>query len=48
MTTVEPDAPSSKPPAERVPWALDDLPPFPLVATRLLEVLSHDTPILRG
>lgn len=48
MTTVEPDAPSSKPPAERVPWALDDLPPFPLVATRLLEVLSHDNAHITG
>jgi HD-like signal output (HDOD) protein len=48
MTTVEPDAPSSKPPAERVPWALDDLPPFPLVATRLLELLSHDNAHITG
>ena len=47
MTTVEPEAPSSKT-AEKKPWALDDLPPFPLVATRLLELLSHDNAHITG
>lgn len=48
MTTVEPEARISKPPEEKRPWALDDLPPFPLVATRLLEVLSHDNAHITG
>jgi len=48
MTTVEPQPPISKPPAETKPWALDDLPPFPLVATRLLELLSHDNAHITG
>lgn len=48
MTTAEPEAPISKPPAETRPWALEDLPPFPPVATRLLEVLSHDNTHITG
>ena len=39
-------APPSK--SQKQPWALDDLPPFPLVATRLLEVLSHDNAHITG
>src|SRR5579864_8289096 len=31
---------SHKQPAAKVPWALDKLPPFPVVATRLLHALS--------
>jgi putative nucleotidyltransferase with HDIG domain len=30
------------------PWALDDLPPFPAVATRLLEVLSRENAHITG
>jgi HD-like signal output (HDOD) protein len=48
MTTVEPEAPISKPPPVPKPWALEDLPPFPLVATRLLEVLSNDNAHITG
>jgi HD-like signal output (HDOD) protein len=48
MTTVEREAPISKPPGETKPWALEDLPPFPLVATRLLEVLSDDNAHITG
>ena len=39
-------APPSK--SQKQPWALDDLPPFPLVATRLLEVLSNDNAHITG
>jgi len=48
MTTDEPEAPISKPGGEKKLWALDDLPPFPPVATRLLEVLSHDNAHITG
>jgi len=48
MTTDEPEAPISKSPAETKHWALDDLPPFPPVATRLLEVLSQDNAHITG
>ena len=44
MTTVQTETPISQPRAEQEPWALDDLPPFPLVAIRLLEALSSDNP----
>ena len=48
MTIVENEAAISKPADEKKPWALDDLPPFPLVATRLLEVLSNDNAHITG
>src|ERR1700692_1069963 len=48
MTSVDTNAPSSNPPSETKPWALEDLPPFPLVATRLLEVLSDDNAHITG
>ena len=47
MTTVGTGIATSKP-AEKKPWALDDLPPFPPVATRLLEVLFHDNAHITG
>ena len=28
-------------PSDGKPWALDDLPPFPMVATRIVQMLSH-------
>jgi hypothetical protein len=31
-------------PASSVPWALDGLPPFPLIATRLLVLLAQEDP----
>jgi putative nucleotidyltransferase with HDIG domain len=34
--------------ADKKPWALDNLPPFPLVATRLLEVLSDENAHITG
>ena len=33
---------------EKKPWALDNLPPFPVVATRLLEVLSNENAHITG
>jgi putative nucleotidyltransferase with HDIG domain len=48
MTSVEIEARPSQPPSEKKPWALDDLPPFPLVATRLLEVLSQENAHITG
>jgi len=48
MTSVQTPAPPSQVPDQTKPWALDDLPPFPLVATRLLEVLSHDNAHITG
>lgn len=48
MTIVKTANPKPKPPAEQKPWALDNLPPFPLVATRLLEVLSQDNAHITG
>jgi putative nucleotidyltransferase with HDIG domain len=33
-----------KPPAKTTPWALDKLPPFPLVATRLMQLLAREDP----
>jgi putative nucleotidyltransferase with HDIG domain len=33
-----------KPPANRTPWALDRLPPFPLVAGRLMQLLAKEEP----
>ncbi len=33
---------SPKPPATSTPWALDNLPPFPAVATRLMHMLSKE------
>jgi putative nucleotidyltransferase with HDIG domain len=48
MTSVGTEAPPSKPLTGKKPWALDDLPPFPLVATRLLEVLSNDNAHITG
>jgi HD-like signal output (HDOD) protein len=48
MTTAETNPLISKPSAETTPWALADLPPFPQVATRLLELLSHDDAHITG
>ena len=48
MTIVETAAPNTQPGAEKKPWALDELPPFPLVATRLLEVLSQENAHITG
>jgi HD-like signal output (HDOD) protein len=48
MTSVETEARPSQPPSDKKPWALDDLPPFPLVATRLLEVLSQENAHITG
>jgi HD-like signal output (HDOD) protein len=42
MTSVETEPRPSLPPSDRKPWALDDLLPFPVVATRLLEALSQE------
>ena len=42
MTEVEVERHDSSKPAEATPWALDKLPPFPAVATRLMEVLAHE------
>ena len=47
MTTVQSEAAPNKA-AEKSPWALDNLPPFPLVATRLLEVLSQENAHITG
>ena len=33
-----------KPPTNNGPWALDKLPPFPLVATRLMQLLAKEDP----
>jgi len=30
-----------KPPAEETPWAIDNLPPFPMITTRLVQLLSR-------
>jgi putative nucleotidyltransferase with HDIG domain len=48
MTSVDTEARPSQPPSDKKPWALDDLPPFPLVATRLLEVLSQENAHITG
>lgn len=48
MTSIETEAAPSKPLAEKKPWALADLPPFPLVAIRLLEVLSDENAHITG
>ena len=45
---VEAGTSSTKPLAEKRPWALDELPPFPLVASRLLEVLSQENAHITG
>ncbi|HTW63875.1 MAG TPA: HDOD domain-containing protein [Bryobacteraceae bacterium] len=34
--------PTQKPPAKPMPWALDDLPPFPWVAKRLMATLARE------
>src|ERR1035438_3532554 len=33
-----------KPPTNTAPWALDKLPPFPLVASRLMQLLAKEDP----
>ena len=33
-----------KPPTNNAPWALDKLPPFPLVASRLMQLLAKEDP----
>lgn len=48
MTSVETDVSGVKPQTENNLWALEDLPPFPLVATRLLEVLSQENAHITG
>jgi putative nucleotidyltransferase with HDIG domain len=44
ITMVKTEAPLT----EKKPWALDNLPPFPVVATRLLEVLSNENAHITG
>lgn len=38
-TNTQPQTPPQC--TEKAPWALDDLPPFPMVATRIVQMLSH-------
>src|ERR1035438_696040 len=33
-----------KPPTNTAPWALDKLPPFPMVASRLMQLLAKEDP----
>ena len=45
MIVTQEQTPVPKPPAARpVPWALDRLPPFPLVAGRLMQLLAREDP----
>lgn len=41
MTDVEVQTAQAEPRAEQTPWALENLPPFPVVATRLVQMLSR-------
>ncbi len=42
MTDLEVETQHSGAASSTIPWALDNLPPFPAVATRLIEVLAHE------
>ncbi len=42
MTAIEPQCSERELPARTTPWALENLPPFPAVATRLLHVLAKE------
>ena len=42
MIQLETQRGNEKPPASATSWALDNLPPFPVVATRLMQMLSKD------
>jgi HD-like signal output (HDOD) protein len=44
MIDTEVRASLRKPPTNTAPWALDKLPPFPLVASRLMELLAKEDP----
>jgi putative nucleotidyltransferase with HDIG domain len=42
MTNLEVETIQPKPPAEDAPWQLANLPPFPVVATRLMQMLARE------
>lgn len=42
MTDLEVQPAQAKPRGEQTPWALENLPPFPVVATRLMQILARD------
>src|ERR1700680_755619 len=42
MTDLEVQTSHPKPVADNTPWALDNLPPFPAVATRLVRMLAQE------
>jgi HD-like signal output (HDOD) protein len=42
MTDLEVQTTHPKPLADNTPWALDNLPPFPAVATRLVRMLAQE------
>lgn len=44
MTLTEARKSQRKPPTNNAPWALDKLPPFPMVATRLMQILAREDP----
>jgi len=44
MIDTEVRTPLRKPPTNTAPWALDKLPPFPLVASRLMQLLAKEDP----
>ncbi len=44
MTVTEVRRSQRKPPTNNAPWALDKLPPFPLVASRLMVLLAKEDP----
>ncbi|HLK20955.1 MAG TPA: HDOD domain-containing protein [Bryobacteraceae bacterium] len=44
MTLTEVRKSQRKPPTNNAPWALDKLPPFPMVATRLMQILAREDP----
>ena len=44
MTVTEVRKSQRKPPTNNAPWALDKLPPFPMVASRLMQLLDKDDP----
>jgi putative nucleotidyltransferase with HDIG domain len=44
MTVTEVRKSQRKPPTNNAPWALDKLPPFPMVASRLMQLLAKEDP----
>jgi putative nucleotidyltransferase with HDIG domain len=44
MIDTEVRTPLKKPPTNTAPWALEKLPPFPLVASRLMQLLAKEDP----